>query len=271
LLVADTPHDQRVRSGAWLRRELAHDAKVYYKGRLARGQRPHEHWIIGVQGAREAFASGQLEFLDLRTVIDLSGAGTDDLVRMQTDEVERALDEGWPRIATSLESPHRPVVDEAESAELAARERGYDLLAQRWPLHTLCQLTIEEENDAAIREYAAVHYRDLVDVGWSSTEVGGRWQPRGDLDAHVARRFGAAAYGALDDARWSADGPDLHIDLSAVDFMDVACAERLTLAARSAARHQRVIVHHASTFVRHLIDMVGRPRTLLFDHEAAPP
>lgn len=271
LLVADTAQLQRVRSGAWVSRELARGAKVYYMGWLADGQRPHQHWIIGVQGAREAFASGQLEFLDFPTVIDRSGASTAGLLRLQTDEVERALDEGWQRLAISQESSRRPMVDEAQATEFAAQERGYDLLAERWSLHTLCQLTIEEKNDAAIWESTGVHYRNIVDGNWTSTTLGGRWQPRGELDAHVARRFGAALYSALGDARQSADGPDLHIDFSAVDFMDVACGQVLMLAARSAARHQRVIIHNASTFVRHLVDMVGRPRTLLFDHEAGPP
>ena len=171
----------------------------------------------------------------------------------------------------SQESPHLPITDQDETTELAAQEHGYELLAERWPLHALCQLTVEEENESAVWVSAGVHHREIVDGRWSSTMLEERWQPRGELEAHVARRFGAALYGALNHARQSLHGPDLHIDFSAVDFMDVACVQNLTLVARSAPRHQRVIIHNASTFVRHLVDMVGRPPTVLFDHEADAP
>lgn len=271
LLVADTDGHRRVRAGSWVGRELARGAKVYYKGWLDEGARAEQHWIVGpsgAPGAPDAFASGQLEFLDFPSVIERCGGTTEGLFKLQTDEVERALDEGWPSVAMSQESPHRPMVDEDEAAELAAQERGYDLLADRWPLSTLCQLTIDEENAAANWETAAVHYREISDVHWSSSHHGGCWQLRGALDAHVARRFSAAVYGALDEARRSPSGPDLHIDLAAVEFMDFACAQILLLNARSAAREQKIVLHRAGDFLRHLIIAAGRPRSVLFSDEA---
>lgn len=271
LLVADTDRQRRVGAAAWVTRELAQGAKVYYKGWLPDGIDADAHWIVGphgATGAREAFASGQLEFLDYPTVIQRCGGTTHGLLRLQTAEVERALDEGWRSVAMSQETTYRAMADEDEAAEFAAQERGYDHLAARWPLNTLCQLTVDEENKAASWESAAVHNNGIADTHWWTAVVEGRWQPAGDLEAHIGTRFGAAVYGALRSARQSpGGGSDLHVDLSAVAFMDVACAQILLLAARSAQHHQRMVLHQAPRFLRDLLDRVGRPRAVLFDDE----
>lgn len=259
-----------MRAARWVAKELTRGAKVYYKGWLPRGAQPHDHWIAGPNGAAgagAAVASGQLEFRDFPSVIELCGGTTHGLFQLQTAECKRAMDEGWPTVAMSQESAHRPMVDDDEAVEFTAQERGYDTLTERWPLSTLCQLTVAEENDAAARESAAVHYREITDVHWSSSFYDGRWQPRGVLDAHVAQRFGAALYGALHDARVSADDPDLHVDLAAVESMDFACAQILMLHARSVSREQRIVLHRATDFLRHLVIAAGRPRTMVFDDE----
>lgn len=270
LLVADTDVDRRTRTAAWVGRELARGSKVYYKGWLDDGAPPDRHWIAGPRGAPgggAALASGQLEFLDFPAVVQRCGGTTEGLFQLQDDECRRAVGDGWPSVAMSQESAHRPMADDDEAVEFAAQEQGYDVLATRWPLVTLCQLTVEEENRRAAWESAAVHFREITDVHWSSTFYDGCWQPRGELDAHVVARFGAALEGALRDALQAADGPDLHVDLAAVEFMDFACAQVLMLNARSASQRQRVMVHRAPPIVRHMIVAAGRPATLVFDDE----
>jgi anti-anti-sigma regulatory factor len=265
LLVADAVEHARRGTASWLERELAHGSKVYYKGWLPSGRRPDQHWITGPagpRGARDALATGQLEFLDYPTVIERCGVSADGVLALYRDEVERALEDQWPTVAMTQESPELPMADHAQVSEYTTWEAGFDVLTDRWPVRMLCQLSVPDENETAVWETVAVHHRDLVDGFWAATEDGGRWRPTGDLDAHGARRFGAAVHGALRAARERADGPDLHVDLSAVDFMDVACAEILMLAARSVPEDQHVILHGGPRFLRRLFDAVGRPATV---------
>lgn len=262
LLVADTVDQGRRGTSSWVERELALGSKIYYKGWLPDGQRPDQHWIsgpAGPRGARDALVSGQLEFLDLPTAVERSGATADGVVKLYREEVERALDDMWPSVAMTQESPELPMADAAQVSEYTTWEAGFDALAAQWPVRLLCQLCVPVENDTAVWETVATHHRDLVDGFWAATDSSGTWRPRGDLDAHVARRFGAAVNGALCAARAREDGPDLHLDLSAVDFMDVACAEILMLAARSAPADQHLVLHGGHRFLRRLFDAVGRP------------
>ena len=97
----------------------------------------------------------------------------------------------------------------------------------------------------------------------------GRWTLTGELDAHVVQRFGAALYGALRGRRTAVEGPDLHVDLGLVDFLDLACAQSLALTARSAGRHQRVVVRGADPFVRQVLRTAGCPSTVVFADELA--
>jgi anti-anti-sigma regulatory factor len=187
---------------------------------------------------------------------------------MQLDELEQAFDEGWTTVAMSQESSQRPMLDAAEAAEFAGQERGYDLMGARWPVNTLCQLSLREEQATAIWESMAVHHRELVAAQWSARTVDECWRLSGDLDAHVAREFGAAVHGALRAAWRFPDRPDLDVDLSEVTFMDVACAQIMMLAARSTARHQRMILHRAPPVVRELLAVVGTPRSVSFGAEA---
>jgi anti-anti-sigma regulatory factor len=265
LLVSGTVDRGRRGTASWLEQQLAHGAKVYYKGWLVEGGRPDQHWLTGPagpRGARDALASGQLEFLDVPTVVARSGGTADGITALFRDEVERALDDQWPAVALSQESAGLPMADADQVREHATWEAGFDALTARWPVRVLCQLSVPDENETALWETVAVHHRDLVDEVWSASGCGARWQPRGDLDAHVARRFGAAVDGALRAARAREDGPDLHLDLSAVDFMDVACAEILMLAARSAPSGQQVVLHGGQRFLRRLFDAVGRPSSV---------
>lgn len=271
LLVADAVDHVRRGTAAWVERELAHGSKVFYKGWLSDGRRPEQHWLAGPagpRGARDALASGQLEFLDFPTVVARTGGTAEGVIALFRDEVERALDDRWPTVALSQESPGLPMADAAQVGDYAAWEAGFDVLTERWPVRVLCQLTVPHENDTAQWETVAVHHRDLVDGVWSAGVGAGRWQPRGDLDAHVARRFGAAVHGALRAARAHEDGPDLHVDLSAVEFMDVACAEILMLAARSAPAGQQVVLHDGQRFLRRLFDAVGRPASVRESEDA---
>lgn len=270
LLVADTDAHRRTRAAAWVGRELARGSKVYYKGWASDGAPADRHWIVGPGGAPgggAALASGQLEFLDFPTVVERCGGTTEGLFELQDEECRRAVDAGWPSVAMSQESARRPMADDHEASEFAAQEYGYDLLASRWPLTTLCQLTIDEENVRAAWESAAVHFRELVDEHWSSSHYGGCWQPRGELDVHVAARFGAALGGALREAVHAADGPDLHVDLAAVEFIDVACVQVLLRGGAAVAGRQRVILHRAPPLLRHLVLAAGRPTGLLFGEE----
>lgn len=273
LLVADAVEQGRRGTAAWVERELAHGSKVFYKGWLPEGRRPDQHWVTGPagpRGAREALTSGQLEFLDYPSLVARHGVSAESVLALYREEIERALDDHWPTVAMTQESPALPMAHDAGVvAEYATWEAGFDALVERWPVRMLCQLTVPDEDDTAVWESVAVHHRDVVDGVWSGGGLCGRWQPRGDLDAHVARRFGAAVHGALRAARARDDGPDLHLDLSAVDFMDVACAQILMLAARSAPAEQHVVLHGGPRFLRRLFDSVGRPASVL-DGEDAP-
>jgi anti-anti-sigma regulatory factor len=264
MVVADSAARQREATGAWLDEEIGRGAKIYYKGWFepsAAGR----HWIGGPDGprrGRDALARGQIELCDFPTVIERCGGTTAGLHRLQADEVARALDEGWPAVAMTQESPGRPMADEAEADEFAAQEGGYDVLAARWPLRVLCQLTTPAENDTAIWRSSAVHHAELRDGRWSARSEDGTWHVSGELDAHVVHRFGGALVGALRAAAASPDGPHLHVDLTRVSFLDVACARMLVLAAASAPSGQRVVVHGVSRLARRAIVAIGRPASL---------
>lgn len=272
LLVTDGADQGRRGAASWVEQELSLGSKVYYKGWLPEGHRADQHWIAGPagpRGARDALTTGQLEFLDFPTLVERSGATADGVLAVYRGEVERAIDDLWPTVAMTQESPELPMADDVDLvAEYARWEAGFDDLCERWPVRMLCQLCVAAESERSVWETVAVHHRDIVDGFWSATADDGHWQPRGDLDAHVARRFGAAVHGALRTARDGEHGPDLHLDLSGVDFMDVACAEILMLAARSAPADQHVVLHGGSRFLRRLFDAVGRPPTVIEGGEA---
>ena len=256
LLVAPTDRVRQAGAAAWVDHELATGAKVHYKGWAA--DHPDGHWLTGRDGsprARAALESGQLEFLAFPTVVELAGGTAVGLRHLLTDEVERALDDGWGRIAMTQESFHRPMVDGAEFAEFVAQEACFDRLAERRPLQVLCQLTLDEENDAAVDAAAAVHHHDLVDLGWSARTASGRWRPAGDLDVVVAHRVAAALRGAL--ARPTPpDDEALHVDLGEVAFLDVAVVHVLGEVAaesRPPGAARRVVLHRAGPLVRRLL------------------
>jgi anti-anti-sigma regulatory factor len=273
LNVADAVDQGRRGTASWVERELAHGSKVFYKGWVPDGRRPDQHWITGPagpRGARDALASGQLEFLDFPTVVERSGATADGVIKLYRDEVERALDDHWPTVAMTQESPGLPMADNADLvSQYITWEAGFDALTEQWPVRLLCQLSVPDESETAIWETVAVHHHDVVDGFWSATaDDTGLWTPRGDLDAHVARRFGAAVHGALRAARRREDCVDLHVDLSAIDFMDVACAQILMLAARSAPSGQQMVLHGGPRFLRRLFDAVGRPMSVRESEDA---
>ena len=272
LNVADAVDQGRRGTASWVERELALGSKVFYKGWLPDGRRPDQHWLTGPagpRGARDAMATGQLEFLDFPTLVERSGGTSDGVLTLYRGEVERALDDQWPTVAMTQESPELPMADNAGLvSEYITWETGFDALTEQWPVRMLCQLDVPVENDTAVWETVAVHHRDVVDGFWSASGDAGRWRPRGDLDAHVARRFGAAVHGALRASRAREGCTDLHVDLSAVDFMDVACAEILMLAARSAPSDQLVVLHGGPRFLRRLFDAVGRPASVRESEDA---
>ena len=271
LLVSESEVHRRAGVTRWLARQLSAGAKVVYTGRLpAGGSAAEQHWLAGPsgpRGTREALASGQLVFVDLPTVLERTGGRADDLLQMQADAVLHALDEGWPRVAMSAESPHRAMA-EGEAAELVAHERGLGALVDELPLRALCQLAADSESGSAVWETVGVHHSDLIDETWSATTVDGVWIPSGELGPHVARRFGAGLHAALEEAERRDPCPDdLHVDLSQVEFLDPACARLLLLTARSTTGGARVVLHGPSRAVRRLVDNVeerGRPRTLVW-------
>lgn len=266
LLVAETDRESRVGTSAWLENQLATGSKVYYKGWLEEGPESGRPWIAGPGGpprAAHALSTGQMEFLDFPTVVQRCGGSTEGLYALLRGEVERGLDEGWPRIAMSQESARRPMADDDEASEFARQEAAYDDLAARWPLTTLCQLTLDAENDAAAWETAAIHHHLIVDPQWSCRLDDGYWRLGGTIDAHVTPRFGAALFGALRAARSDGHDADLHIDLGDVEFLDLAFAQTLFLTARSVSRHQHVVLHGVSPFALRVLDAVGRPPSVL--------
>lgn len=288
LLVADSEGYLRDGVRRWVTDELSAGAKVVYTAWLPQGpDSADQHWLLGptgARGAREALARGQLDVVDIEAVIDATGGRAEELIGAQGQIARQALREGWQRVSMSAESPRRPM-GEGEATELVTHERGLDELTRSLPLHSLCQLWAPVEKDTAIWETVGVHHRHLVDEGWSADGVPGTWLPRGDLDAHVARRFGAGLHAALSEVEQGRGAPaapgqgrpasrDLHVDLSRVDFLDVACARLLVLAARSAPRDMRIVLHRPSRIVHRLVDAVeerGRPRQLVWSDETLEP
>jgi ABC-type transporter Mla MlaB component len=267
LQVADNEHAQRLGAAAWVDREIAFGAKVFYKGWLGDDARVEKHWLAGPEASRrtrEALRSGQLEFMDFPTLLtrcetDPHGF-TAGVHRLQTEELERALGEGWPSVAMTQETSHRQLVDDAEVTEFGRQEAGYDALAGRAPVRILCQLNTAIENERHVFSSLGVHHRHIADVGWDATVSDGWWHLRGDLDAHVARRFGGALVGAL---REKATGDHLQIDLSEVGFVDVACAQLLVHAARSEPECRTVVLADPPRLLRRLLDVLGRPASLV--------
>jgi anti-anti-sigma regulatory factor len=158
------------------------------------------------------------------------------------------------------ESSRRQLVDDAEVVEFGRQESGYDALAARAPLRILCQLTTSVENERHVFESLGVHHRHVADVGWGAELDGERWHLHGDLDAHVAQRFGGALAGAL---REKTTGGDLEIDLSDVGFVDVACAQLIVLAARGEPEGRRIVLHDPPRLLRRLLDVLGRPASVV--------
>lgn len=273
LLVSETDRDQRVGATAWVDEQLSGGAKVFYKARPeVWGGDPH--WLLGPGGtprASRALTTGQLEIMDFVEVVQAAGGTTQGLRELQFDEITRGLGEGWVRVAMSQESPGRPLADEAEIAEFTAQESAYDELARDWPLTTLCQLTLVHENPVATWETAALHSGDIVDHQWSALWHDGRWRVRGELDASVVQRFGAALHGALRRCFQENADPTLHVDASEIEFVDVATAQSLILSAHSAGRRQRIVVHGADEVLRDVVAAVGRPRSLEYADEAGSP
>jgi hypothetical protein len=267
LLVAEDDQQRRTSAAAWVERALAVGEKVYYKGWQDPDEAPEKHWLAGPDGPRaapEAFRTGQLELANYAVVLTAAGWTNEGVRKYHTEELERAFDEGWSSVAMAHETVKRAMADENEAAEVAEHEAGYDVLMSHWPLRVLCQLTVAEENEIATWETVAMHHRDLVDGPWSAGVAGGLWQPRGAIDAYVARRFGAAAVGAMRLAAHYGPDPDLHADLSAIEFIDVAAVQMLLFAARSAPVGQRVVLHHAPRMVQRLVEAVGRPETVVY-------
>lgn len=266
LLVADDERYRRTTTASWVGQALATGEKVYLKGWHDPDAPVEQHWLAGrdgVRGALDAFRTGQLEIANYERVLTAAGWTNEGVRRYHTDEIERALDEGWSSVAMAHETVKRAMADPAEAADVAEHEAGYDILMARWPLRVLCQLTVPEENETATWETVATHHRDLVDGPWSASTVDGVWAPRGQIDAYVARRFGAAVYGALQAAKRDGPDPDLHVDVSAVEFIDVTSVEMMLLAARSAPAGQRVVLHRPTRMVRRLVDALGRPDSVV--------
>ncbi|MEJ2866243.1 STAS domain-containing protein [Actinomycetospora sp. OC33-EN08] len=271
LQVAESDHAQRVGTAAWLDRELAFGAKVFYKGWLGDDGRLEKHWLAGPGASvrtRRALETGQLEFMDFPRLVDLVGGTAEGLHRVQAEELHRALDEGWTSVAMTQESSRRPLVDDDEVAVFAQQEGGYDELAARFPLHVLCQLTTAVENEVHVVHSLGIHHRDVLDVGWGAHDDGCRWRVDGDLDAHVAQRFGGALTGALRRGvevagQGTGASPDLHLDLSGVRFVDVACAQMIVLAGRSVAGGQHLVLHDPPRLLRRLLDALERPESIV--------
>lgn len=267
LLVSETDRHHRAGVSQWVDDELGAGAKVLYTGHLDHGG-VDRHWLVGPDGprsARSALASGQLEIVEMAAVVARTGGLADALLALQRGGVETALGAGWDRVAMSAESPRRPMGD-GEAEELRRHEAGLTDLVAEWPVTTLCQLAVGEENESAIWETVGAHHRDLVDGAWSAGEVDGAWLVAGELDAHVARRFAAGLHAALTDDAPRGGDPELHIDLGRVEFMDVTCVRMVELAARgleSSERGARIVLHRPSRLVRRLVEAVGRPRTLV--------
>lgn len=269
LLVARSERYRRLEAAAWVERALSRGSKVYYKGWLDDGPTPEQHWIAGPDGAPhvpEALASGQFEFLDYPAAFEKGQYTPEGIVKMWADEVERGREEGWPRVAMSHESV-RMSLDESGRRELAAREAGLDRLAEVAPLDVLCQVTVPEEADSTLTGYVGTHHRGLVDGRWSSSTAGGRWQPRGEVDAAVEKRFAVALGAAVHDPALGHGVSDLHIDLSGLEFLDVACAGVIIRAARDAPPGRRLVLHDASTVQRRLVRALDRPDDLVLDDE----
>lgn len=257
-LLAGDADQVRASTAEWVGHELSGGAKVLYKGWFGDDREPVGHWLFGpggVPAAPAALGCGQLELLDFRTVVERCGGSTEGLFRWQSHEVRTAVTAGWTSVAMTQESTHRPLADGREAAEFVEQEQGYGRLAERWPLNTLCQLTVAEERPAAVRASVAVHHGDVAAGGWSARTEDGRWHLSGDLDVAVASEFGAAVEGAF-----RAVAGRLHVDLGSVSFLDSACAQVLLLAARSAPRRRRLVLHRASEVVRELLAAVGLPR-----------
>lgn len=270
LTVGETDRQRRRSVSQWVGDELAHGAKVLYKGWLDDAPGPSGHWLLGpsgARGARDALTTGQLEFMDIPTLAELTGATARGLLELHHQEARTALREGYARIAMSGESPRR-AMGPGEADELAAHERGLTDIVSSWPVTVLCQLSVVQENQASIVETVGAHHRDLVDGDWAASEVDGVWCLCGDLDAYVARRFAAALRAALRDDTPRGGHPDLHVDLTRVEFMDVACATMLGLAAQSADRDRRIVLHRPALIVRRLLHAVGLPRSVVLDEAA---
>lgn len=265
LLVADAA-TLRHRVATRIGRELAAGSQVLYRAHpgaeeLASG------WLLGPEGpatARAALAAGQLELVDQPAPPGREDGDPPSLFRRRFDRVERAVASGWRSVAV-VETVPTP---DGDAARLAGRERGHDLLAARWPVTTLCLLVTDGASPDAVWEAVAVHHPEVAAARWSARTDAGRWHLAGEIDAHGAREFGAAVYGALRGPR-DVGGSDLDVDLGRVVVMDEVCARILVLTARTVAGRRGLVLHRVPGPVRTVLERVGRPRSVVVAEDRA--
>lgn len=251
-LLCGGTEDVHTGTAAWVRHELVGGSKVLYKGWLADDRLDAGHWLHGPV-VDAALDRGQLTVLGFATVVDRCGGTTEGLARLQAREVRDALHDGWPTVAMVQETTGRALADEAEIAEFARQERGYDRLARLWPLNTLCQLDLDAERPVAVRESVAVHHDDVVAPSWSGATVAGRWHLAGELDLAGRDQLRAALRGVL----VAHANRDVHLDLARVTFLDSACAEVFVDAARATVPRRRFVLHGTPALAAEMLRLVG--------------
>lgn len=168
----------------------------------------------------EARADGQLEILPPQVFYQPGAVG---------QLVDRALAEGFGAVRISGESRHALSVlawDEHQSVE-----RRMSRLAERLPLHFLCQYDLDVLDDERLVQATAAHLRGVRREGFSTHDAGdGLLRLSGDLDRQNARTLAAVIAAALRPAgppivsqASALPGPAvLALDLEGVTFLDVA-------------------------------------------------
>ena len=212
LLIHSSEQERRTAVTAWATRGLHLGEKVVY---LEAPDVVPARALLGFLDAQRArvdnaVGRGQLEVLEAdRDVLSPQGLA---------DVVERAVQQGYPRVRISGEAATAQALVSAQSQE--ELERATDLLCHTRPVSVMCQY-LEELVGEALAVVSRMHRDGIRQSLLRTARRPGGVVVAGEVDISNHDVLRSALHAA------SADGDSFVVDLSALTFLDVSGARAL--------------------------------------------
>jgi anti-anti-sigma factor len=222
LLVPAFPSRDGSTVAAWIAGALRRREKVVYK------HAPSEDAAAVLGGSLPAvgvdpsvLSSGQVQLAKTTDLRAETGGRHEALYGLHLQQLRQATREGFSGLALTGDAAAMHTITR-DQAELSGYERDLERLAVEAGVRSLCRYPVEEE-PGFLGEMLAVHYRDVVDEGWSVEVADDRLRVRGELDFVNAERFTPVLRAAL------SAGVRI-VDASGLEFCDVAGVRALVSA-----------------------------------------